>query len=377
MAGLLGMGGFGGLNNKMPTGLLKGNLAALFNPTSMRNQQIKQGLLNAGIAMMNPDPHAPPAGIGGVLGRAAAGGFQGAQQAKNDFYNDGMLNMQLMDMQRQEDERAKREAGLAELLPMLPPDIQAFAKYYPDKVMDAYIGAKMGGGNPTDDMREYDQALKDPRFRQYLIDMKQAGASRTNIDTGTVPQGYQAVRDEQGRLVRYDPVPGGPADNTASDATRAENQQTSTDVITGAAANIRKLTQEPFTTGLIGAGASINPASNAAEVYRQVEVLKSNAKAENLQAMRMASPTGGALGNVSNTDIALLATKSGALDPRSPYFPQQLDDYERTLLRIVHGQKGGDAIFEQTRQAQQQEPPPIDATPEEVEHELRKRGAIP
>jgi hypothetical protein len=145
MAGLLGMGGFGGLNNKMPTGLLKGNLAALFNPASMRNQQIKQGLLNAGIAMMNPDPHAPPAGIGGVLGRAAAGGFQGAQQAKNDFYQDGMLNMQLMDMQRQEDERATVRAEIDKIIPSLPPDMQGFARAYPQQFGEAYLKAKMPG----------------------------------------------------------------------------------------------------------------------------------------------------------------------------------------------------------------------------------------
>jgi hypothetical protein len=151
MAGLLGMGGFGGLNNKMPTGLLKGNLAALFNPASMRNQQIKQGLLNAGIAMMNPDPHAPPAGIGGVLGRAAAGGFQGAQQAKNDFYNDGMLNMQLMDMQRQEDERAQQQEKLAAFksspeYAALPDYARSYIDMYPAEGLKAWMDARMKSG---------------------------------------------------------------------------------------------------------------------------------------------------------------------------------------------------------------------------------------
>ncbi len=145
MAGLLGMGGLGGLNNSAATGLLKGNLAALFNPTSMRNQQIKQGLLNAGLAMMNPDPHAPPAGFGGMLGRAAAGGMQGAYQAKNDFYNDGMMNMQLMQLQQEQNQQAQQSAAMESLIPTLPPDIQAFARAYPQQFGEAYLKAKMPG----------------------------------------------------------------------------------------------------------------------------------------------------------------------------------------------------------------------------------------
>lgn len=65
--------------------------------------------------------------------------------------------------------------------------------------------------------------------------------------------------------------------------------------------------------------------------------------------MRAASPTGAALGGVSDKDLALLASKSGALDPASPNFERDLDDYERTVLRLVHGVEAGDRIFEATR----------------------------
>ena len=77
--------------------------------------------------------------------------------------------------------------------------------------------------------------------------------------------------------------------------------------------------------------------------------MTANAKIENLNAMRAASPTGGALGSVTEKESAMLADKSGALDPASPNFLRDLADYERTLLRIVHGNDEGDRIFEATR----------------------------
>ncbi|MBN9075022.1 MAG: hypothetical protein BGN87_11540 [Rhizobiales bacterium 65-79] len=127
-------------------------------------------------------------------------------------------------------------------------------------------------------------------------------------------------------------------------------KQTASDVITNAASKIRDLSKSFGSTGLLGAAESYLPNTNAAEIYRQVGVLKSNASIEALNAMRQQSKTGGALGSVTEREEAMLAAKAGALDPKSPYFQTQLDDYERTLLRIVHGKDAGDAIYNSSRQ---------------------------
>jgi hypothetical protein len=37
---------------------------------------------------------------------------------------------------------------------------------------------------PTDDIREYERAVKDPAFRQYMVDMKRAGATNVNTNVG-------------------------------------------------------------------------------------------------------------------------------------------------------------------------------------------------
>lgn len=159
------------------------------------------------------------------------------------------------------------------------------------------------------------------------------------------------------------PVPGSPAAlaqeaEAAAGDRKTQNQATSTDVITTAAQRARAAAEDRVATGLLGQAASLNPATKNAEVYRQVDVLKSNAKIENLQAMRDASKTGGALGAVTAPELKMLEDKAGSLDPASPYFQRDLDDYERTLLRTVHGQIEGDRIYEATRTG---DPAPITA----------------
>lgn len=191
-----------------------------------------------------------------------------------------------------------------------------------------------------------------PEYQKFMASGGDKGIN-VNVDTGTIPQGYEAIRDNNGRVIRYEPIPGGPADTTKTDAARADSLSASTDVITGAASKAREAYNSATlpVTGTVGRIAGMLPETNSAEVRRQVETLKSNAKIENLQAMRAASPTGGALGAVSDSENAMLAAKAGALDPDSPNFARDLDDYERSLLRTIHGKEAGDAIFEQSRSA--------------------------
>lgn len=175
-------------------------------------------------------------------------------------------------------------------------------------------------------------------------------------NVGAPPAGYQIVYDAQGNPSSMSPIPGSPAAMEAEARNRVvSNQQsgrsTSSDVITNAARLAREAAQAPGlpATGMIGSVLSGLPETNAAELRRQVGVLTSNATVENLNAMRAASPTGGALGSVTEKEGAMLAAKSGALDPNSPNFARDLEDYERTLLRVVHGQAKGDELFTQTR----------------------------
>jgi len=177
---------------------------------------------------------------------------------------------------------------------------------------------------------------------------KASASAPSNI--GSIPPGMELVRD--GNSSRLVAIPGGPADmdaaRTAAANDRAGGQrEVASSVVTNAATRAMEAMKAEGlpASGVLGAAMSYLPESNAAEVRRQVDVLKANAKVENLQAMRQSSPTGGALGAVSDSESAMLAAKSGALDPNSPNFERDLKDYTRTMLEIIHGPDAGRELF--------------------------------
>lgn len=161
------------------------------------------------------------------------------------------------------------------------------------------------------------------------------------------PEGYRYAADG----ASLEAIPGGPADKKSGLAD--DRKMVATDTILNAAATARSLVDKGANTGVVGAVMGFNSESQAAELRRQVDVLKSNASIENLTAMRQASPTGGALGSVTEKENAMLAAAAGALNPDAGAedFKRALDNYELTLLSIIHGPETGRAIFEQTRGA--------------------------
>ena len=189
-------------------------------------------------------------------------------------------------------------------------------------------------------------------YRNFMI--SNGGGVSVNVggSSPAPPSGYRNVFDDNGNLVSQEVIPGGPASQDAAAAGRAAevaggNAATATRVIQNAAQRARTAAQDRMVGGLAGQLAAQNPGSQNAEVYRQVATLQSNAKIENLQAMRAASPTGGALGAVSDSENAMLGAKSGAIDPASPNFLRDLADYELTLMQVIHGNDAGMQIFQQ------------------------------
>lgn len=217
----------------------------------------------------------------------------------------------------------------------------------------ALVGAITGAKDQPTSVQEYQFAVQNGytgSYDQFLTERAKAGASTTQVGPdgkiGQVPSGYAVVADPTvpGGL-RMAPIPGGPADKSGE---RANSTSISTDTITNAADKAAELDQNRMVGGTAGAYANkFLPGSTNAALYREVDVLKSIASIESLTAMRQASPTGGALGSVTQQEEAMLAAKAGALDPASATFQNDLRDYELTLLRIVHGKDAGDAIYAQ------------------------------
>ena len=217
----------------------------------------------------------------------------------------------------------------------------------------------------TSAMRNYDEyqrilAEKGPEAaKQFLSTIK----SGTTINTGDVGQGNFIYGSKAGLPAGYrldkrtgeaSVIPGGPAEQEMADQQIKSDRQQAGGSIMGqnvlqTAKRVRELIG-PYSVGY-GSLLSSLPETDARELKREVDALGAIASSENLNAMREASPTGGALGNVSDKDIKLLKDKSGAIDTGSKpdQFKKQVDEYELFLLQTIHGPEAGLKIFSETR----------------------------
>ena len=116
-----------------------------------------------------------------------------------------------------------------------------------------------------------------------------------------------------------------------------------------------------FTAGLGGTMLSKIPGTAATDLTKLIDSVKANAGFDKLQAMREASPTGGALGQVSDKEIRFLQSVFGSLDQDQS--PNQLR-YNLELFRyvynsMIHGEgnhpyappAGSEAMINQMRTA--------------------------
>ena len=102
-----------------------------------------------------------------------------------------------------------------------------------------------------------------------------------------------------------------------------------------------------FNTGFPGAFGSIIPGSSTKKLESTLAPIKANLSFEALKQMRDASPTGGALGNVSNEELALLAASAGSLDVSQgeEQLDRSLNDINKRYLNIQRRLMGTAAKF--------------------------------
>jgi hypothetical protein len=183
--------------------------------------------------------------------------------------------------------------------------------------------------------------LVDPQTRQPIYTAPATGPSTvinnggapTNI--GTIPQGYAAIPDPSNPAgYRMERIPGGPEDNTAAVALQAEGDARSSQVVLEDIGRLREAIKgAPFYNPATGFGAerlSEVGGTNAADAKAIVDTLSANIGFDRLQQMREASPTGGALGAISDTEMRLLSSVLGSLSQRqsAAQFQENLDRLE-------------------------------------------------
>jgi hypothetical protein len=165
--------------------------------------------------------------------------------------------------------------------------------------------------------------------------------SVTNIETGTIPQDYRAIRDSNGRIVSYELIPGSETERKQK-MEQQQAQQGWRDTVAGAS-NTRAAIDEakqllgPNTTGFLGTALSRVWGTEAVDLTAILDTVRANVAFDRLQQMRRASVTGGALGNVSNREIQLLyssAAPLGKVDDQGRAVIPSKAIMERSLNRI-------------------------------------------
>lgn len=149
---------------------------------------------------------------------------------------------------------------------------------------------------------------------------------------GPPPPGYQYERDANGNVVRMVPIPGGPAaakleaEQRARTATEAGRLQAATIVVDdiGGLTNLLDAEEKatgfdkanPYVqvTGVTGKAGEGLPGSARAAAQGLLDSVKANIGFEQLNKMRQESPTGGALGNITEQELKFLQSTLGTLN---------------------------------------------------------------
>lgn len=179
---------------------------------------------------------------------------------------------------------------------------------------------------------------------------RQAGRSvqSVNVDqgpqVGTIPPGFE-LRKVNGAY-QMAAIPGGPADIKAQDIKEKKTQeatQTATQgnlVLQDIDRALSLADQSVLPSAGLGAATMAKvPGTAASDVSKLLDSVRANISFQTLTDMRKASPTGGALGAVSDRELQLLQAAKGSLDQSQS--PQQFRDnlarLKNLFLDTVHG----------------------------------------
>jgi hypothetical protein len=160
------------------------------------------------------------------------------------------------------------------------------------------------------------------------------------------PPGFRYKADAPDQL---EPIPGGPKDTAPRDRARAEGAVRQADVVMGKVDEALGKTGF-FSTGLTGAVLGNVPGTNAYDLDKTIDTIKANLGFDKLQAMREASPTGGALGQVAVQELNSLQAVIASLEKgqSEPVLRKNLAQvkkhYEAWKQAVMQDQAGGQPV---------------------------------
>jgi len=327
--------------------------------------------------MANP-LHSIP-GLGGFIAQREANQAEEAQTLQNAAR---VLTLQQA-LQRQAQARAQTERelqGRAELASLGPnatwQDYARIAGKYGDvdtvmKMANSAFDRQQAGQLRQEQLQRL--ALESQQLHEYRMSQlrstqeRNAEIARHNRVSEQVSQQLAALKGQQPPKAplgyRYKPddptqleaIPGGPKDTSGRDAAKTQAAISKADTVIGKVNEALKLVS-PMTTGLVGdvRGTMLGrvTGSGAYDLERTLDTIKANLGFSELQAMRDASPTGGALGQVAIQELAMLQSTIASLDKG------QDDDILRSNLEQVrrHFENWKRAVMQSQQAAPAQAP---------------------
>lgn len=199
-----------------------------------------------------------------------------------------------------------------------------------------------------------------PVVNQALLGAKKqlAAAGKTTVNNtlstgstkyGKVPPGWEMVMGPDGEAVMR-PTAGGPvateaAEKDAKAGLAAKKKEDTGKLVLEDLGRAKTLVKNSpvLTTGFLGNILKDWGGSDASDVSALVDTISANISFEAINAMRQASPTGGALGNVTERELALLSATAGSLaqSQSSEQFIRNLERLEKQFTEVVYGPSTG------------------------------------
>lgn len=177
----------------------------------------------------------------------------------------------------------------------------------------------------------------------------QIGGAGTNVTTnvntgsevGSIPPGFELFTDPVTGARSMRPIAGGPEDTSKQDALREEGElNTATLQLEEIERAKALLAENPNSvTGFFGNILRNFAGSDAANFQALADTIGANISFDYLNAMRQASPTGGALGNVTERELELLRATAGSLSQvqSADQLMANLERLEGQMLEVIHG----------------------------------------
>lgn len=253
--------------------------------------------------------------------------------------------------------------------------------------------ARMRGPEPTSAIREFEYAQDNPAFRQFM----QSRRPQTNVNVSTgakssqwgdAPKDHVWLRGDQGNVITEPdpsgrgvrpvavPIAGGPVAEKREQAEeqaeqRGEQQQRYAGVVLEDIGRVRERI-ENSALPVTGVGSLLQsiPGTPAHDVSKLTDTIRANIGFDRLQQMREASPTGGALGQVSEMENRLLQATLGNLElsQTEEQFLDNLNRLEELYTQIMRKA----AAYPNAAEFGFASPPGLDKKEQDIDELLRK-----